>query len=67
MRLRNFTPARVDIGRAGHSLPTRELLDFQLAHAQARDAVHLALDVNSLALEPQAEKHSVGDLDQRGA
>lgn len=42
--MRELTPARVALGRAGHGLPTRELLDFQMAHAKARDAVWRTLD-----------------------
>lgn len=63
--LRQYTAARIALGRSGSSLPTREVLDFGLAHAQARDAVHLPLDVAALQSQLQADGWDVIALTSR--
>lgn len=48
IRLRRFTEARIGLGRSGTGMPTREVLKFSMAHAEARDAVRTPIDWSSI-------------------
>lgn len=63
--LKQFTPARIALGRAGTSLPTNAYLDFQLAHALARDAVNIPLDFAGLEQRLNLQGHQTLVLQTR--
>lgn len=54
--LRRTTQSRIGLGRAGDTMALGDVLAFRAAHAQARDAVHVPVDVDAL----------VADLESRG-
>ncbi|MCC8407968.1 ethanolamine ammonia-lyase subunit EutC [Mucilaginibacter sp. UR6-1] len=56
-KLKEYTSARIAIGRTGNSIPVQNSLEFKLAHAHARDAVYSKLDVEKLHHE--LEKHGL--------
>jgi len=55
-RLKEFTDARIGLGRAGTSMPVSEYLKLKLAHAQARDAVHQPFDKKTIMQRLQDEE-----------
>jgi ethanolamine ammonia-lyase small subunit len=60
-RFRDATPARIGLARAGDAQTTGALLDFQLAHAQARGAIYRGVDFAALAArlgQPTRHVHS---------
>jgi ethanolamine ammonia-lyase small subunit len=68
LALRRATPARIGLGRSGAGLPTAAHLDFLLAHARARDAVHapfdparIAAELRDIGLEPLLLRSTAGD------
>jgi len=46
--LKAFTNARIALGRTGVATPLKEVLDFRMCHAHARDAVYSVLNVDEL-------------------
>lgn len=65
--LRQYTSARIALGHAGTSLPTGPHLEFQLAHARARNAVHHQLNVPDLRDALVTRGHEVIELHSAAA
>ncbi|HZX57939.1 MAG TPA: ethanolamine ammonia-lyase subunit EutC [Mucilaginibacter sp.] len=65
--LKEFTAARIGLGRTGVSIPLKQSLAFNLAHAHARDAVYSELDLGKLSEELKQFELPVLQLHSRAA
>jgi len=65
--LRDYTHARIALGRAGYSAPTREILDFRMAHSRARDSVWSEIDLVKLHEDLNLTGHKVVDVSSKCA
>jgi ethanolamine ammonia-lyase small subunit len=65
--LKEFTTARIAIGRVGTSIPLKEFQEFKLAHAHARDAVYSVLDVEGISNNLKVFKVPVLHLHSKAA
>jgi ethanolamine ammonia-lyase small subunit len=58
--LKEYTNARIALGKSGNSLPTNTVLEFRMAHALAKDAISTELDI--LNLVEDAKKLSLKSI-----
>jgi ethanolamine ammonia-lyase small subunit len=65
--LKAYTAARIALGRTGTAEPLNAMLEFRLAHANARDAVYAVLDKELLLQELQSLHQSVFVLHTQAA
>ncbi|MBA4197990.1 MAG: ethanolamine ammonia-lyase [Chitinophaga sp.] len=63
--LKAFTAARIALGRTGVAIPLKEVLNFKMAHAFARDAVHTLLDEEKLIHDLQVFQLPVFNLQSK--
>jgi ethanolamine ammonia-lyase small subunit len=58
--LKKYTNARIALGMVGKSLPTKEILQFGLSHALAKDAVLRPFDISKI--RSQLDKNNINSL-----